>query len=453
MHFSQTVESLLYSTQRCQPAKSKFWRIWTLTLIFVSISGVCTAEDEIKGKNVCLYKKYSVQPVHIRQKYQRPVHTLDLKTCKEEEESPCNRTITTYRTTFRTTLRMRIRPVTIPGCCEGWRKRSPHDVSCLESECSRPCENGGQCEGREKCRCAAGYMGTYCHVDIDECSDSASNPCQQKCTNTPGSYSCGCVDGFKLGEDNSSCELCLSCSSEFQELRSQVNSMPEELNQMAQQYTRVDTQADMEQAMKQQEEAFDKLQSQHDTIVAIQKQLDVLPQINERLDNLTELQDEVKDLRGLEARLDSLQDQVEDGLSSLKGSQNDLSENLEMAEQRWQRSSMASSQIQSAAIERLNEQQLQMAVRLDELEQENAKLRDQLKSVVALHETTMNALQEAKMSVTTQSPTTSSLDDSYYMAQSSSEMMPYARLASLSQQISILEEKMAECMCGQQYTF
>ena len=44
-------------------------------------------------------------------------------------------------------------------------------------------------------------------LDIDECSQMAEGePCTQICTNLPGSFTCGCNDGFILATDGSSCE-------------------------------------------------------------------------------------------------------------------------------------------------------------------------------------------------------------------------------------------------------
>lgn len=42
-------------------------------------------------------------------------------------------------------------------------------------------------------------------LDIDECEDSVSK-CSHTCTNTPGSYTCGCHEGHVLSEDGLSCE-------------------------------------------------------------------------------------------------------------------------------------------------------------------------------------------------------------------------------------------------------
>ena len=40
--------------------------------------------------------------------------------------------------------------------------------------------------------------------DIDECS-SNNGGCAQVCTNTPGSYTCGCDSGYELDGDGFSC--------------------------------------------------------------------------------------------------------------------------------------------------------------------------------------------------------------------------------------------------------
>ncbi|KAK3784592.1 hypothetical protein RRG08_003400 [Elysia crispata] len=426
-------------------------RLWTVSLLLLTAGVFCSSLQNYTGENVCQFKKYVAKPIHIRQSYKRPVHTLDLKRCREEGESPCNRTVTTYHTRFRSKLRMRIQTVTVPGCCEGWRKRSPHDISCLQSECSRPCANGGKCIGRELCTCPEGYKGKYCHIDIDECSAARRNPCQQKCTNTPGSFNCSCVEGFKLGDDERSCELCLSCSREFQDLQAQVISLPEELDQITQQYMRMNTQADMKQAKERQEETSEKLQSQHDTIVNLQKQMDVLPEISARLDNLTVLQSQMSGLKGLEMRVNSVQEEVGNGFASLKASQSGFVEALEMAEQRWQKSSLASSKLQAEAIERLQEQQDLMAARIGKLEQENIKLQENLTSIVALYESAMSALQQRDVAPSpTAESTTHGLDDPYYLDHSSSETVSKNRMLSISQQISILEGKMAMCKCDDQ---
>lgn len=41
------------------------------------------------------------------------------------------------------------------------------------------------------------------HTDINECD--GVNDCQQLCTNTEGSYSCSCTEGFDLADDGRRC--------------------------------------------------------------------------------------------------------------------------------------------------------------------------------------------------------------------------------------------------------
>lgn len=54
------------------------------------------------------------------------------------------------------------------------------------------CRNGGLCMNAgntHRCHCQAGYTGSYCEEQVDECSPS---PCQNgaTCTDYPGGYSC-----------------------------------------------------------------------------------------------------------------------------------------------------------------------------------------------------------------------------------------------------------------------
>ena len=44
----------------------------------------------------------------------------------------------------------------------------------------------------------------YFNVDIDECTNNTDN-CNQTCTNTEGSFTCGCSDGYVLNSDGISC--------------------------------------------------------------------------------------------------------------------------------------------------------------------------------------------------------------------------------------------------------
>ena len=59
------------------------------------------------------------------------------------------------------------------------------------------------------------------YADIDECQ-SGRNNCSQTCFNTVGSFKCGCLAGYSLDVDNSTCTgecipvsvcVCMTCIS------------------------------------------------------------------------------------------------------------------------------------------------------------------------------------------------------------------------------------------------
>ncbi|XP_078664667.1 polycystin-1-like protein 2 [Branchiostoma floridae x Branchiostoma belcheri] len=57
------------------------------------------------------------------------------------------------------------------------------------------CSSGG---------CEAGWQGTSCHIDIDECNVGTDN-CEQICINNPGSFTCSCNVGYKLSSNGWDC--------------------------------------------------------------------------------------------------------------------------------------------------------------------------------------------------------------------------------------------------------
>lgn len=67
---------------------------------------------------------------------------------------------------------------------------------CDNSPCSQICTNT---EGSYSCSCNDGFLlsNTSECTDYDECLAPVS-PCDQQCTNTIGSYKCSCNDGFIL---------------------------------------------------------------------------------------------------------------------------------------------------------------------------------------------------------------------------------------------------------------
>ena len=43
----------------------------------------------------------------------------------------------------------------------------------------------------------------FFNVDVDECG---ADSCSQTCTNTQGSFTCGCNDGYVLNVDGTTCD-------------------------------------------------------------------------------------------------------------------------------------------------------------------------------------------------------------------------------------------------------
>ena len=53
------------------------------------------------------------------------------------------------------------------------------------------------------------FMFVLALTDIDECN--GVNDCEQTCTNTEGSFTCGCQDGFSLNTDGRTCDGTPEC--------------------------------------------------------------------------------------------------------------------------------------------------------------------------------------------------------------------------------------------------
>nr|XP_033789391.1 collagen and calcium-binding EGF domain-containing protein 1 [Geotrypetes seraphini] len=101
-------------------------------------------------------------------------------------------------------------------CCKGYKfvlgQCIPEDYDvCAEAPCEQQCTDNF---GRVLCTCYPGYRydrerhrnreKPYC-LDIDECISSNETLCSQICINTPGSFRCGCQDGYYLAEDKVTC--------------------------------------------------------------------------------------------------------------------------------------------------------------------------------------------------------------------------------------------------------
>lgn len=100
-------------------------------------------------------------------------------------------------------------------CKEGFKKQNDDDKACIDIDecqeipglCSQRCINYW---GSHRCACEAGYRlsenNRTCE-DINECEvHKTYNLCMGSCENTQGSYQCTCPSGYKLGVDGRTCQ-------------------------------------------------------------------------------------------------------------------------------------------------------------------------------------------------------------------------------------------------------
>uniref|UniRef100_A0A0B7ACI5 EGF-like domain-containing protein n=1 Tax=Arion vulgaris TaxID=1028688 RepID=A0A0B7ACI5_9EUPU len=262
-----------------------------LLLVFLTVFITAEAE-EMHGRHVCSHQQTVAVPVPIQQSYIRAVYKKDIQR-------------TVYQTAYKTVFKMQIRSENVTGCCPGWEKRSPREANCMKPVCEEDCENEGQCVGPDLCVCGEGYTGYKCHIDIDECS--GRNTCQQKCTNMPGSYECSCQDGFILAEDEYTCDLCISCTEEFQNLSSQVEFMKNFPRQNDISLEVNDNMNNMTLLVKQEEaiqNIYNQLANLNDTIVSTER----FQNLQTQFDNIKETISKVDSIPELKARIDVLQE-------------------------------------------------------------------------------------------------------------------------------------------------
>ena len=73
------------------------------------------------------------------------------------------------------------------GCCNFYD---------IQDMCIAQCPLNQVGDANFSCVCRAGYTGSSCDTDIDECV--SSSPCQNggTCNNTEGSFTCTCPMGY-----------------------------------------------------------------------------------------------------------------------------------------------------------------------------------------------------------------------------------------------------------------
>ena len=121
----------------------------------------------------------------------------DIDECSEYSDN-CNQTCTNTEGSFTC------------GCDDGYLLDSD-ETTCNGTYCEIMIkQQKSTCISEPKiCTCMQLYFTVYSHItyfnaDIDECGEDSDN-CNQTCTNTEGSFTCGCDDGYLLDSDGTTC--------------------------------------------------------------------------------------------------------------------------------------------------------------------------------------------------------------------------------------------------------
>lgn len=75
--------------------------------------------------------------------------------------------------------------------------------------CNQTCDctqNSLSCDSIFGCRCKAGWTGTHCEVNVNECQDGGPCKALENCVDTQGSYVCQCKDGYQRNDATGECK-------------------------------------------------------------------------------------------------------------------------------------------------------------------------------------------------------------------------------------------------------
>ena len=78
-----------------------------------------------------------------------------------------------------------------------------YGVNCAQT-CSCVAGNSEVCDKiNGACTCASGWTGSTCSENIDECQTAnICNDTLKTCSDTAGSFTCSCIDGYTVNTDN-----------------------------------------------------------------------------------------------------------------------------------------------------------------------------------------------------------------------------------------------------------
>ncbi|XP_053386927.1 uncharacterized protein LOC123542089 isoform X2 [Mercenaria mercenaria] len=151
---------------------------------------------------------------------------IDIDECDEKKgicDHSCNNTLGSYKCLCDTGFQLSTDGRTCEPC-DMWN----FGLNC-ESDCTCKFENSEKCDATTGfCTCRAGWNGTKCESDINECVNGTVCPDNSSCNNINGSFVCVCNEGFnktELGEchdideceekNNTCSQVCLNTAGSF----------------------------------------------------------------------------------------------------------------------------------------------------------------------------------------------------------------------------------------------